>query len=167
MVELISPIIILGVVLASIIIFREKINKADISLKIGIFSIIVAILGNIFGKFEPIGFLVQRIAIVFIIMSIIIMAYVLIFKSIQGVTVKLILFSLFLFLIFSTLLNSYDILKLDNEFFVYMNTGKTISIVVILMCVLIKSFQLIFGKSSGKNKEDIEELYQSKELQEQ
>ena len=41
-----------------------------------------------------------------------------------------------------------------------------IAIVVIIMCVLKKSFQLIFGKSPEKNKEYIEELYQSSELQE-
>lgn len=163
---LISPIIMLGVVLASIIIFKEKISEADINMKIGIFSVIVAILGNILGKFEPMGFLVQRIAIVFIVMSIIIMVCTSIFKSIEGVTAKLILVSLFLCLIFSVLSSSYDILYLDREFFMYMNTGRTISIVVIIMCVLKKSFQLIFGKSPEKNKEYIEEPYQSSELQE-
>lgn len=165
--ELVTPIVILGIVLAGIIIFRDKINEGDISLKIGIFSIVVAILGNIFGAFELIGYLIQRISIVFVIMSIIIMVYRLIFKSIRGIIARLILFSIFLFMIFSTLANSNDILDLGLEFFTYMNTGKTISIVMILMCILVKSFKLIFGRNTSKDEKNICESYDMNDLQEQ
>lgn len=149
--ELLAPIIILGIVLAGIIVFREKINEGGIDLKIFIFSIIVAILGNIFGKFEPIGYLIQQISIIFAIMSVIVMVYRLIFKTIQGITIKLILFSIFLFMIFSTLGNDNNILNLGDGFLTCMNIGRTLSIVMILICILVKSFYLIFGKNKNNS----------------
>ena len=156
---LITSMILLGIVLSCIIIFRQKINQSSINLKVGLFSIVVAILGNIIGRFEfieyfqLIGYLVQRIALIFLIMSIIITGYISIFKYIKGVTVKLSLLSLFLFMIFSVLANSYNMLNLESEFFMYMNLGKTISIIIIIMCILVKTFKLIFGKTSIGSKQ--------------
>ena len=86
-------------------------------------------------------------------MSIFIKVYTLIFKSINGITSNLIIFSVFLCMIFHTLANSEEILDLGNEFFVYMNIGRTVSILMILLCILAKSFQLIFGKGRDKNYE--------------
>lgn len=163
-----SSIIVLGIALTIIVIFRDKINESKTTTKICIFSVIVSILGNIFGKFDLIGYLIQRIAIVCVAMSIIINVYILIFKSIKGITVKLIFFSLFIFMIFTTLLYSSDVLYyLEDEFFMSMNTGRTISIMMILMLILLKSFQLIFSKDKRKEKSNIDETYELKEVQEQ
>lgn len=163
-----SSIIVLGIALTIIVIFRDKINESKTTTKICIFSVIVSILGNIFGKFDLIGYLIQRIAIVCVAMSIIINVYTLIFKSIKGITVKLIFFSLFIFMIFTTLLYSSDVLYyLEDEFFMSMNTGRTISIMMILMLILLKSFQLIFSKDKRKEKSNIDETYELKEVQEQ
>lgn len=163
-----SSIIVLGIALTIIVIFRDKINESKTTTKICIFSVIVSILGNIFGNFDLIGYLIQRIAIVCVAMSIIINVYILIFKSIKGITVKLIFFSLFIFMIFTTLLYSSDVLYyLEDEFFMSMNTGRTISIMMILMLILLKSFQLIFSKDKRKEKSNIDETYELKEVQEQ
>lgn len=71
-------------------------------------------------------------------------------------------------MIFTTLLYSSDVLYyLEDEFFMSMNTGRTISIMMILMLILLKSFQLIFSKDKRKEKSNIDETYELKEVQEQ
>lgn len=143
---LIIPVIILIAILICLVTFRETVSEWDVIVKIGIFSVIVATIGSIIGFFQQEGYIVEIIAIICIIMSIIIKLCSLLFKSVRGIIYRIMVCSLFLVLLCTALVYSNNLLSLDYEIIGYINQVRMASLVVLCICILIKSFKLIFGK---------------------
>ncbi len=152
--SLISSIVVLIIAIGIIVMLREQISESDIFIKIGIFSIIVAIVGSILGKFIYIGLLIRSIAIICAIMSFVLKVYCLIFKFIKRMTIKIAMFSLFLFILFSVLGNNNYLISITSNFLEVIMIGKVLSISSMLVCILIEVYNLIFSKKNNNYHND-------------
>lgn len=112
MTNLVTSIVMLIISLGIVILLREKIRESDFLIKIGVFSIIVSILGKILSYFVTIEFLIHSIFVTVTIMSLIMKVYIMIFKKIERATIKWGLFSLFLFIIFSVIMSGNNFFRL-------------------------------------------------------
>ncbi|WP_025162151.1 hypothetical protein [Paraclostridium bifermentans] len=154
---LISSIVILIISVGIIVMLKDKISQCDILIKIGVFSIIVAILGNILSKFIYAGFLIQALAVTCTIMCAVLKVYGLLFKTINSITIKTGMFSLFLFILFNILGNNQYIISISYKFTELISIGKIVSISCVLVCILIEVYNIIFSKDKRTYKEEIEE----------
>ena len=148
--SLVTSIVMLIISLGIVILLREKIRESDFLIKIGVFSIIVSILGKILSYFVTIGFLIHSIFVAVTIMSLIMKVYIMIFKKIERATIKWGLFSLFLFIIFSVIMSENNFLILGNKFFNIIYFIRILSVIGILICVLIEVYKIIFDKEKDK-----------------
>lgn len=148
--SLVTSIVMLIISLGIVILLREKIRESDFLIKIGVFSIIVSILGKILSYFVTIGFLIHSIFVAVTIMSLIMKVYIMIFKKIERATIKWGLFSLFLFIIFSVIMSENNFLILGNKFFNIIYFIRILSVICILICVLIEVYKIIFDKEKDK-----------------
>ncbi len=67
---------------------------------------------------------------------------------------KIAMFSLFLFILFSTLGNSNYLIIITSNFLEIIIIGKVLSISSILVCILIEVYNLIFSKKNNNYHND-------------
>ena len=69
-------------------------------------------------------------------------------------TIKIAMFSLFLFILFSVLGNNNYLISITSNFLEVIMIGKVLSISSMLVCILIEVYNLIFSKKNNNYHND-------------
>lgn len=123
---------------------KEDIRDSDILVKLSLFSVMSGCIGIIGEEFISGSYIVTVISSIIFIMCIIVGFFKMIFGIDIGHTGRLIVFFTFLAIVFELLARLNNVLNLGMEYVSLMIKGRTISIILILIVLLIKSFNMIF-----------------------
>ncbi|HHX63116.1 MAG TPA: hypothetical protein GX707_20760 [Epulopiscium sp.] len=152
--NLISGAIGLVIMIGLLVLFRDKVRNLDIYFKVGIFSVIVALIGYTYSEFDPIGILVSMIAIVVFMMSIILKIYIMIFKKITGPLIKISMFALFIGMVCQVFILRGEWIGLSHGLVGVFLILRNLMIAIILGGILIKTYNIIFVEKNDTINEE-------------
>lgn len=129
---------------------KEEVRESDILVKLSIFSVIVGCLGIIGEQFVSGVYIATIISAIVFVICIILGAFRMIFGVGIGFTGALIAFFTFIALVFEVLARLNNILNIGEEYVNLMINGRTMSIIIILILLFMKSFSMIFLRNNKK-----------------
>lgn len=142
--SLFAYIVLLISLLVSLIIFKNRVRSASGPVKLGIFSLIIAVAGGILEYFVFTGYLITGMSMVIFITCMITKVYEVIFGGVRGPINILTIMATFAALSFEVV--SRSIIELPQATFL-----RNISIATILIGVVLKAFAILFLEKEELN----------------
>lgn len=139
-----TPVIFLLMILIALAIFKSDIRYLSITSRLGIFSIIISLFGQILRHYVLIGFFIQVIGWVCFFTIILIKIYKFLFGKMDNLISKIWILSFSIFILFTIFSYSNELSILEQTILNLINKGKLYSLFFLSACSLVKFFQLIF-----------------------